>query len=149
LKLARTRPFTSSRLYRWVKPEKNPMNGTIDPEVPDPELDLSNDEGEGEDEESSDTLIEEWETDNGIVYEFHGLEDHDEVLVVEPYDDEDPPPARAEGEEKDQIVGIALDIDDLEETMDILKQIHKKMVERQLSRSPKMKPTPRAAQRKP
>jgi hypothetical protein len=151
VKLGRTRPFTSARLYRWVKPEKNPMNSTIDPEAPelnDPEDEEEGDEGdEGDGEESSDTLVEEWETENGIVFELHSVEDHDEVLVVETYEDELPPP-RAKGEENDQIVGVALSIDDLEECMDIMKQIHKKMVERQLTRSPKMKPVPKAAARK-
>ncbi len=121
------------------------MNSTIDPEAPE-ELDPEDpEEGEEEeddedDEERPDTLVQDWETSSGIVFELHGLEDHDEVLIVESYEDDEPPPDHSK---KDQIVGIALCIDDLEECMDIMKQIHKKMVERQLSRSPKMKPAPK------
>jgi hypothetical protein len=98
------------------------------------------DENEEEEEEESDEEGEEgepeaWETENGVVFELHTFEDHDEVLVFEEPE---------EGKDVTKDVALALSLEDLDEALDVLKEIREKMVEKETARSPIAKtPTPK------
>ena len=134
----RLAPYTTARLYGWVRPKKgNPMSDVID----DPREEEEEDGEEGEEEEEDDE-IESWETENGLVFEIHPVEAdaelpaHDEVLVIEESDD-------PKVEPKD--VAIALSIDDVDEAIDTLKEIRAEMVKRQAARQGAINPAPKPA----
>jgi hypothetical protein len=100
------------------------------------------DKNENENEQDNDdTLVDSWETENGLVFELHCIPDgsktHDELIVIEPEDENEPAPKR---DDNDQIVGLALNLEDLDEAMGILNEIREKMVERQSQQAP---PKPR------
>src|SRR5271154_86335 len=117
----RTRPHTTARLYRWVRPKRNPMANAIDKNEPLPEEPENEEieEGEGEEEEEEeedeereggDTLVDSWETENGLIFELHGLDDHDEIIVVE---EEEEIPGKKDTD--DHTVALALGLEDLDE----------------------------------
>lgn len=99
--------------------------------------DEGDEEEEGEPGESSDdTLVDSWETENALVFELHGLDDHDEIIVVE---EEEEIPGK---DSDDHTVALALSVEDLDEAIDVLKEIREKMVERQATRARAKSPKP-------
>lgn len=131
-------PYTTVQLYRWVRPKGNPMSDVIDdPNEPENEDDENEEEEEDEDDEDE---PEAWETDNGIVFELHSFEDHDEVLVYEEPED---------GKEVEKDVAIALSLEDLDEAIEVLKEIREKMAEKETARSPVARIAPAAKTPKP
>lgn len=108
------------------------MTNAIDENRDEPLTEEEDEEGEEEQPETkpeSDTLVDSWETENALVFELHGLPDADEVLVIEEDD---------QGEQKD--VAIALSVEDLDEAVEILKEIREMMVERAIKRkTPKVR----------
>jgi hypothetical protein len=131
-------PYTTDRLYRWVRPKKgNPMSDVLHDPTHDPE-------DETEEEEDEEDENESWETENGLIFEIVECPAdaespiHDEVLVVE--EDE-------EGNQKD--VAIALSIEDVDEAIDTLKEIRAEMVKRQSARGGAVVATPKPAAKTP
>jgi hypothetical protein len=104
------------------------MSDVID-DPNEPENEDGNEENE-EEEEEEDTLLDEWETEgDSTTFELHGFDDHEEVLVIGgPHEDE--------SDDVEHIVALALTLKELDETIEILKEIREKMAERQKSRLP-------------
>jgi hypothetical protein len=130
----RLAPYTTARLYRWVRPQKENLMSDVIDDPNDPEEEVEEEEEDEEDENES------WETENGLVFEIvecpadNELPIHDEVLVVE--EDE-------HGNTKD--VAIALSIGDVDEAIDTLKEIREEMVKRQSARDGAVVATPKPA----
>jgi hypothetical protein len=100
------------------------------PEELEDEENEDNEEEEGDPGEGHDTLVDSWETENGLIFELHGLDDHDEIIVVE---EEEEIPGK---DTDDHTVALALSLEDLDEAIDLLKEIREEMVKRQTTRRP-------------
>lgn len=98
---------------------------------------------EEEETEPGDTLVDSWETENALIFELHGLGDHDEIIVIEEEDDEEPGKKKPGADGDDHTVALALSLEDLDEAIDIMKEIRERMVERQNARK-KVRPQAKA-----
>jgi hypothetical protein len=135
----RSRPHTTARLYRWVRPKRDPMANVTETEMHENETE--NDDEEEEEVEpgngDGDSLLESWETENALIFELHGFGDHDEIIVFEEKDEEEEPVRKKpeKPEDTDDVsVALALNIEDLDEAIEIMKEIRVKMVERENAR---------------
>jgi hypothetical protein len=76
------------------------------------------------DEESEDTLIEEWESESEeVLYELHEFEGQDQVLVIGG-------PEEGDDEDEVQTVCIASGLKELDEAIEILTVIREKIAEK-------------------
>ncbi len=100
-------PYTTPRLRRWLTPK-----GLFPVE--------------------NETLVREWTTeDESLTFELHEVDGHDEVLLVEDYDEDE------DEDDEEKVVTIATDLDSLEEIREILSEIAEVMKGRHEARLPK------------